>query len=56
LEQVSSQIDAIKTRSQNIAARGPLQAGAGSLQEHGGPGNGERLPQPGQARGRMFAD
>ena len=36
--------------------QGPQQAGPGSLQEHGGPGNGERLPQQGQARGRMLAD
>jgi len=34
----------------------PQQAGAASLQEHGGPGNGERLPQQGQAGGLMFAD
>jgi len=36
--------------------QGPQQASAASLQEHGEPANGERLPQPGQARGRMFAD
>ena len=36
--------------------QGSPQAGAGSLLEHGGPGNSERLPQQGQAGGRMFAD
>jgi hypothetical protein len=34
----------------------PQQAGAGSLQGPCGPGNGERLPQQGQAGGLMFAD
>ena len=35
----------------------PLQEVAGSLQEHGGPANGERRgPKPGQARGLMLAD
>jgi hypothetical protein len=28
--------------------QGPQQASAASLQEHGEPANGERLPQPGQ--------
>lgn len=35
---------------------GPQQTGAGSLQAPCGPGNGERLPQQGQAGGLMFAD
>jgi hypothetical protein len=40
----------------NHDRQGPPQAGAGSLQGPRGPGNGERLPQQGQARGLMFAD
>jgi hypothetical protein len=36
--------------------QGPLQTVARSPQGHSEPANGERLPQPGQARGRMFAD
>ena len=40
----------------NHDRQGPQQTGAGSLQGHGGPGNGERLPQQAQARGLMFAD
>ncbi len=40
----------------NHDRQGPLQAGAGSLHEHVGPCNGERLPQPGQTRELMFAD
>ena len=36
--------------------QGPQQAGPGSLQGPCGPGNGERLPQQGQAGGLMFAD
>ena len=40
----------------NHDRHGPQQAGAGSLQGPCGPGNGERLPQPRQAGGLMFAD
>ena len=40
----------------NHDRQGPQQAGPGSLQGACGPGHGERLPQQGQAGGRMFAD
>ena len=35
----------------NHGRQDPQQAGAGSLQGPRGPGNGERLPQPGQTGG-----